>query len=66
MPLYFAPIKPKMPTSLYLYITFLAQGVKIDTIHRWKAYEIIFLTIYNMSLYKFFLGRVKILQDYNS
>ena len=43
---------------------FFAQAVKIDTILRWKAYEIIFLTIFDMSLYKFFLGRVKILLDY--
>ena len=58
--LYFPLIKSKIPTSLYLYITFSAQGVTIDTIHRWKSYEIIFLTIYNMYLYKIFLGQVKI------
>ena len=38
----FLLIKPKIPTYLYLYIILFAQGVKVNTIYRWKAYEIIF------------------------
>ena len=45
-------------------INLFAQRVKIDTIDRWKAYEIVFLIIHNMSIYNFFQDRVKILHDY--
>ena len=64
-PLHYPLIKSNIPSPLHLYIAFFAQGLKIDSINRWKAYEIIFLTIYGTPLYQFFQDRVKILQDYN-
>ena len=64
-PILFPPYKTQS-THLFIFVhKFFAQRIKIGTIHRWNAYEIIFLTICDASLYNFFLSRVKILQDYD-
>ena len=55
-----------LEACLFWSVKYFAQGKKSDKVDFLNPDILSFPTVYNKSLSKFFLGRPKILQDYNS